>query len=136
MSIYLHWGITEGKQGVLNFEGHRSITTFLDVAKSVGILVIVRPGPYVLPPPSLPSLSPICRYINAETSGGGYPGWLTNVHDIARSNGTEFTAAWKPWIEEVAKYVAPYQYPDGPVIAMQSENEFSMDDLPGVSRLV
>ncbi|KAF8601279.1 hypothetical protein BDV93DRAFT_545951 [Ceratobasidium sp. AG-I] len=115
VSIYLHWGITEGKQGVLNFEGHRSITTFLDICKSVGILAIVRPGPY----------------INAETSGGGYPGWLTNVLDVARSNGTEFTRAWKPWIEEVSKYVAPYQYPDGPVIAMQGENEFSMDDLPG-----
>lgn len=33
----------------------------------------------------------------------------------------------------MSKYVAPYQYPDGPVIAMQGENEFSMDDLPGVS---
>lgn len=45
MSIYLHWGITEGKQGVLNFEGHRSVTKFLDIASEVGILVIVRPGP-------------------------------------------------------------------------------------------
>lgn len=39
--------MVEGKQGVLNFEGHRSITKFLDVAKEVGLLVIVRPGPYV-----------------------------------------------------------------------------------------
>ncbi|KAG8796599.1 hypothetical protein FRC12_016586 [Ceratobasidium sp. 428] len=112
VSIYLHWGITEGKQGVLNFEGHRSVTKFLDVAKSVGILVIVRPGPY----------------INAETSGGGFPGWVTNFADAARSNGTEFTAAWKPYITAVSKYVAPYQYPDGPVILVQSENEFSMSD--------
>ncbi|KAG9118771.1 hypothetical protein FRC07_006543, partial [Ceratobasidium sp. 392] len=112
VSIYLHWGITEGKQGVLNFEGHRSVTKFLDVAKSVGILVIVRPGPY----------------INAETSGGGFPGWVTNFADAARSNGTEFTTAWKPYITAVSKFVAPYQYPDGPVILVQSENEFSMDD--------
>ncbi|KAF8601289.1 hypothetical protein BDV93DRAFT_495966 [Ceratobasidium sp. AG-I] len=112
VSIYLHWGITEGKRSVLSFEGHRSITKFLDTAKSVGILVIVRPGPY----------------INAETTGGGYPGWLTNVLETARQNGTEFTQAWKPWIEEVSKQVAPYQYPDGPVIAMQAENEYSMDN--------
>jgi hypothetical protein len=45
VSIYLHWGITEGKPGNLNFEGHRSVTKFLDIAQSVGILVIVRPGP-------------------------------------------------------------------------------------------
>ncbi|KAG9118469.1 hypothetical protein FRC07_007010 [Ceratobasidium sp. 392] len=112
VSIYFHWGITEGKQGVLNFEGHRSVTRFLDVAKSVGILVIVRPGPY----------------INAETTGGGFPGWLTNFVDAGRSNGTEFTAAWKPYIEAVSKQAAPYQYPDGPVILVQSENEFSMND--------
>ncbi|QRV78064.1 glycoside hydrolase family 35 protein [Ceratobasidium sp. AG-Ba] len=112
VSIYLHWGIAEGKQGKLNFEGHRSVTTFLDVAKSVGILVIVRPGPY----------------INAETSGGGFPGWVTNFADKARSNGTEFTAAWKPYIAEVSKFVAPYQYPDGPVILVQSENEFNMSN--------
>ncbi|KAG8764925.1 hypothetical protein FRC12_007805, partial [Ceratobasidium sp. 428] len=112
VSIYFHWGITEGKQGTLNFEGHRSVTKFLDVAMSVGILVIIRPGPY----------------INAETSGGGFPGWLTNFADAGRSNGPEFTAAWKPYIAAVSKYVAPYQYPDGPVILVQSENEFSMSN--------
>ncbi|KAH7318896.1 glycoside hydrolase superfamily [Rhizoctonia solani] len=111
VSIYLHWGITEGKRGTLNFEGHRSVTKFLDVAKEVGILVIVRPGPY----------------INAETAGGGLPAWTTNLAGRARSNGTDFTAAWTPWISQVSKYVAPYQYPAGPVIAMQSENEFLSD---------
>ncbi|CAE7133094.1 unnamed protein product, partial [Rhizoctonia solani] len=118
VSIYLHWGLTEGKRGTLNFEGHRSVTKFLDVAKDVGILVIVRPGPY----------------INAETAGGGLPAWTGNLADTARSNGTEFTAAWTPWITQVSKYVAPYQYPAGPVIAMQAENEFLSDavepDLP------
>ncbi|KAF8751739.1 Beta-galactosidase, domain 3 [Rhizoctonia solani] len=95
VSIYLHWGITEGKRGTLNFEGHRSVTKFLGVAKQVGILVIVRPGPY----------------INAETAGGGLP---------------DGPPTW-PIGTQVSKYVAPYQYPDGPVIAMQSENEFLSD---------
>ncbi|CAE6480060.1 unnamed protein product [Rhizoctonia solani] len=111
VSIYLHWGITEGKRGTLNFEGHRSVTTFLDVAKDVGVLVIVRPGPY----------------INAETTGGGFPGWLTNIAEPARSNGSDFTAAWKPFMTAVSKFVAPYQFPEGPVILVQSENEFDMD---------
>ncbi|KEP45521.1 glycoside hydrolase family 35 protein [Rhizoctonia solani 123E] len=118
VSIYFHWGLTESKRGVLNFEGHRSVTRFLDVARDVGILVIVRPGPY----------------INAETAGGGYPGWLSNVPDTARSNGSDYTAAWKPYIQQVSRFVAPYQYPNGPVILMQSENEYSMDN-PSVSAL-
>ncbi|KAG8771233.1 hypothetical protein FRC12_003781 [Ceratobasidium sp. 428] len=113
VSIYLHWGITEGKRGTLNFEGYRSVTKFLDIAKEVGILVIVRPGPY----------------INAETTSGGMPGWVTNLADASRSNGTDFTAAWKPYITEVSKFTVPYQYPAGPVILMQSENEFGGDSV-------
>ncbi|KAG9080293.1 hypothetical protein FRC06_006824, partial [Ceratobasidium sp. 370] len=112
VSIYTHWGLTEGKQGRLNFEGYRSITTFLDIAKSVGILVIFRPGPY----------------INAETTVGGMPAWVSNLGGLSRSDAPEFTAAWKPYLTEASKYIAPYQYPDGPVIMVQSENEFNGDN--------
>ncbi|KAJ1308106.1 hypothetical protein OPQ81_002169 [Rhizoctonia solani] len=113
VSIYTHWGLSEGKRGVLNFDGYRSLTKFLDVAKSVGILVILRPGPY----------------INAETTSGGMPGWVSNLADASRSNGTDFTAAWKPYITQISKDAAPYQYPDGPVILVQSENEFGGDSV-------
>ncbi|KAG9099011.1 hypothetical protein FS749_002359 [Ceratobasidium sp. UAMH 11750] len=112
VAIYTHWGLTEGKQGKLNFEGFRSITKFLDIAKSVGILVIFRPGPY----------------INAETTSGGLPAWVSNLGGLSRSDAPEFTEAWKPYIIAASKYIAPYQYPDGPVILVQSENEFNGDD--------
>ncbi|KAG9082935.1 hypothetical protein FRC06_004764, partial [Ceratobasidium sp. 370] len=101
------------KRGTLNFEGHRSVKTFLDIAKEVETLVILRPEPY----------------INAETTSGGMPGWVTNLADASRSNGTDFTAAWKPYMAQVSKYAAPYQYPAGPVILIQSENEFGGDSV-------
>jgi beta-galactosidase GanA len=44
VSVYLHWGVTEGKQGTLDFTNYRSHTDFYQVAKEVGIFVIVRPG--------------------------------------------------------------------------------------------
>ncbi|CAE6442843.1 unnamed protein product [Rhizoctonia solani] len=113
VSIYTHWGLSEGKRGVLNFDGYRSLTKFLDVAKSVGVLVILRPGPY----------------INAETTSGGMPGWISNLADASRSNGSDFTAAWKPYITQISKDAAPYQYPDGPIILVQSENEFGGDSV-------
>ncbi|KAK7695246.1 hypothetical protein QCA50_002436 [Cerrena zonata] len=108
VSVYHHWGISEGKQGQLDFEYHRSQTDLYEVAKEVGLFVVSRPGPY----------------INAETHAGGFPGWLTNNPAKARTNQTGYTTAWTPYIEAVAKFVEPYQYPDGPVIAVQSENEF------------
>ncbi|ELU39498.1 glycoside hydrolase family 35 protein [Rhizoctonia solani AG-1 IA] len=94
VSIYFHWRLSESKRANLNFEGYLSVTRFLEIAKDVGILVIVRPGPY----------------INAETTGGGYPGWLTNVPDTARSNGSDFTPAWKPYIRAVSEYTDKTTY--------------------------
>ncbi|KAF8323218.1 glycoside hydrolase family 35 protein [Clavulina sp. PMI_390] len=110
VSIYLHWGATAFTSSEYDWNYWRSVTDFLDIAKSVGILVTVRPGPY----------------INAETNAGGFPGWLTTLAGTARTNVSDYTAAWTPWISSVAKFVAPYQYPDGPVIAIQAENEFHM----------
>ncbi|CAL1711293.1 unnamed protein product [Somion occarium] len=108
VSVYHHWGVSEGKQGELDFNDFRSHTDVYEVATEVGILVVARPGPY----------------INAETTAGGFPGWLTNNPAKARTNQTGFTEAWTPYIESVAQFVEPFQYPDGPVIAVQSENEF------------
>ncbi|KAG9083717.1 hypothetical protein FS749_005813, partial [Ceratobasidium sp. UAMH 11750] len=102
-----------GGKASITLKGFRSITKFLDIAKSVGIIVIFRPGPY----------------INAETTAGGLPAWVSNLGGLSRSNAPEFTKAWKPYIEKVSEYIAPYQYPDGPVILVQAENEFyTMDD--------
>ncbi|GJE91462.1 glycoside hydrolase family 35 protein [Phanerochaete sordida] len=108
VSVYHHWAASEGKQGELDFDYFRSQTAVYDVAKEVGLLVIARPGPY----------------INAETTGGGFPGWLTNNPAKARTNETGFLDAWTPYMDAVAAFIKPYQYPDGPVIAVQIENEF------------
>ncbi|TDL19485.1 glycoside hydrolase family 35 protein [Rickenella mellea] len=109
VSVYVHWGMTEGKQGHLDWNFHRSVTAFLQVAKRVGILVVMRPGPY----------------INAETTGGGFPGWLSNIQGLARSNAQDYTNAWQSYMTQVAQAIAPFQYPAGPVIGVQVENEFT-----------
>lgn len=44
MSIYIHWGLVEGKPGSLNWDYYRSLELFYEVAKKVGIYVIARPG--------------------------------------------------------------------------------------------
>ncbi|TDL23066.1 putative beta-galactosidase [Rickenella mellea] len=118
VSVYFHWGISTAKQGTLDFNFYRSHTDVYEIAKDLGILVIVRAGPYV----------------NAETNAGGFPGWLTNVPALARTNQTGYTNAWMPYITSVAKFVEPFQYPNGPVIAIQSENEFAPTSSTGPGR--
>lgn len=52
------------------------------------------------------------RRFSAKTcpvDAGGFPGWLTNIAGTARTNATDYTAAWLPWIEAISKFVAPYQ---------------------------
>lgn len=108
VSIYLHWGLISPSQGINRWTDHNDIVKFYEIAKEVGLLVIARPGPY----------------INAESAGGGLPAWLTVVPGLARTNATAYREAWHPYINEFAKLSAPYQYPDGPLIAVQAENEF------------
>ncbi|KAF8588348.1 glycoside hydrolase family 35 protein [Ramaria rubella] len=108
VSTYINWGVVEGKAGELDWNYYRSLETFYQIAKQVGMYVVARPGPY----------------INAETTGGGFPGWLTNVAATARTNQTGFVDSWQNYVKAFAEITSKYQYPDGPVIGVQSENEF------------
>ncbi|KAK0444118.1 glycoside hydrolase family 35 protein [Armillaria borealis] len=120
VSVYWHWGLSAPNAKEVRFTDHNNLTAFYKVAKQVGILVIVRPGPYV----------------NAETAGGGIPAWVSNLAGLARTNATDYKEAWLPYIEQFSQATAPYQYPDGPVIAIQSENEYFTSQslgIPGLS---
>ncbi|KAK0470339.1 glycoside hydrolase family 35 protein [Desarmillaria tabescens] len=137
VSVYWHWGLSAPNAKEIRFTDHNNLTAFYEVAKQVGILVIVRPGPYV----------------NAETAGGGIPAWVSNLPGLARTNATDYKEAWLPYIEQFSRETAPYQYPDGPVIgtgplenagvalmyllqAVQSENEYFTSQslgIPGLS---
>lgn len=110
VSIYIHWDQVNPSPGVFDFNGFRDLGAFLSVAHQVGIWVTVRPGPY----------------INAESTAGGFPGWVTTIEGHLRSNATDYEEAWTPYIQEVCKIVKPYQITEGgPVILMQVENELA-----------
>lgn len=49
VSIYVHWGTTEGKKGIRDWTQWRDVDAFLNIAKQVGIYVVARPGVSVLP---------------------------------------------------------------------------------------
>ncbi|KAJ6518287.1 glycoside hydrolase family 35 protein [Mycena vitilis] len=119
VSVYWHWGLSAPNPSEVRLTHHNDLARFFTTARDVGVLVIVRPGPYV----------------NAETAAGGIPGWATNIPGLARTNGTGYRAAWEPYIKAFAEATAPFQYPDGPVIAIQSENEFATTAQTGIPGL-
>ena len=62
VSIYIDWALLEGKPGVLLADGIFDLDPFFEAAQTAGIYILARPGPY----------------INAEVSGGGFPGWVSH----------------------------------------------------------
>ena len=111
VSIYFDWAYHSPKQGVYDFTGVRDVDELLDMAQQAGLYVIARPGPY----------------INAETSAGGFPGWLTTQAGRARSDAPDYLAATDEWFSAIDGILARHQLTNGTgsVIAYQIENELS-----------
>ncbi|GAB3892264.1 beta-galactosidase [Kibdelosporangium lantanae] len=83
----------------------------LDMAAEAGLYVIARPGPY----------------INAEVTGGGFPGWLSTQAGAARSAAPDYLAAADEWLTNIDRIIGRHQFTDGrgSVILYQIENELS-----------
>ena len=111
VQTYIAWNIHEPIQGQYNFEGDSDIVSFIELANSLGLLVIVRAGPY------------IC----AEWDFGGFPAWLLNDTSIAlrSSKDKRYLDAVDSWMSVVLPKVRPLLYSNGgPVISVQVENEY------------
>ncbi|MFE9557735.1 beta-galactosidase [Streptomyces sp. NPDC006703] len=116
-SIYFDWDFHSPKPGVYDFTGVRDVDKLLDIAREVGIYVIARPGPY----------------INAETDGGGFPGWLVTQRGKARTTAPDYLAAADEWLSKIDPILARHQLTNGTgtVIAYQVENEYYQDTADG-----
>jgi beta-galactosidase GanA len=102
VSIYVHWGLVNPSNGVIDFEGFRALDLAFKAARDAGLWVVLRPGPY----------------INAETSAGGIAHWVTSeVAGHLRTNETNFYESWQDYIRAVIAEVTPWQITEGgPVI--------------------
>ncbi|KAK6540670.1 hypothetical protein TWF694_008063 [Orbilia ellipsospora] len=110
VSFYVHWGFIEYDRGTFNWNGIHDLQPFFDAAKAANIWLLARPGPY----------------INAEASGGGFPGWGTRVEGLWRNSNSNYTSAWQPYWNSVSQIIAKNQITNGgPVILVQPENEYT-----------
>ncbi|KAM8806944.1 beta-galactosidase-1-like protein [Eudromia elegans] len=110
VQVYVPWNYHEPLPGVYDFAGERDVEAFLDLAAELGLLVILRPGPY------------IC----AEWEMGGLPAWLLWKPDIVlRSSDPDYLAAVDSWLHVLLPKIKPrlYQY-GGSIISVQVENEY------------
>lgn len=131
---YIPWSVHEVRRGVFDFgekDPKKEVERFLRLAGDMGLWAIVRPGPH----------------INSELTYFGFPKRLLKMeHLLARSaTGTPvflpapFRAfpvpsyASEAFYEELSLYfdalaprLRPLLSPDGPVVAVQADNEMSL----------
>lgn len=111
VATYVFWNYHETSPGVWNFKtGNKNIREFIKTAQKVGLMVILRPGPYAC----------------AEWEFGGYPWWLEREKSLViRSYNKPFLDSCKTYINKLAEQVKDLQITKGgPIIMVQAENEF------------
>ncbi|TRZ27061.1 hypothetical protein HGM15179_000106 [Zosterops borbonicus] len=111
VQVYIPWNYHETLPGVYDFTGNRDVEAFLDLTAELGLLVILRPGPY------------IC----AEWEMGGLPAWLLwKQPDInLRTSNPAYLAAVDSWLHILLPKIKPRLYQQGGnIISVQVENEY------------
>ena len=110
VQTYVPWNFHETDKGILSFDGDKDIVKFIQTAQDVGLLVILRAGPY------------IC----AEWEMGGLPGWLlTNRSMVLRSSDPGYLMYVDLWFSVLLPKMKPLLYENGgPIITVQVENEY------------
>ncbi len=134
VSTYLSWRRHEPEQGRFQWgaeDPRLDLRRFLQLCAARDLFVQLKPGPW------------IC----AEETGGGYPDWLmARTADLALGAGGKpclgyntpfehpvpsmhapgYLAAARDWLRAVWRQVGDFGWPNGPVFAVQLDNEPSM----------
>ena len=131
IEVYMPWSAHETAPGAFDFSGPRDLSRFLDLAAERGLKVIARPGPH----------------INAEITGFGYPDRILEDPEL-QARGPEGNPVFCPapprmfpvpsnagdglyreferYLEALVPILEPRQHPDGPIVALQADNENTM----------
>ncbi|XP_059488990.1 beta-galactosidase [Neocloeon triangulifer] len=111
VSTYVEWRSHETLPGKYDFSGDLDLENFLKTAQEEGLLVLLRPGPY------------IC----AERDFGGLPSWLMHVNPKMklRTRDVSYMGYVRRWFTVLFSRISPYFYGNGgPIIMVQVENEY------------
>lgn len=110
VETYTCWNLHERREGEFDFSGILDFGKFIDIANELGLLCIIRPGPY------------IC----AEWDYGGLPSWLLTHRDMRiRCMDEKFLEREKRYLDKIFEVVRPRLITNGGnVIMVQVENEY------------
>lgn len=137
ISTYVMWGWHCPAPGVFDFSGQthpaRDLLGFIHLVQEMGFELILKPGPF----------------IDAEVLGGGIPSWFLAQHPEAhalRADGREwhhsdsnqarctylhpvYQQHVQEWYAQFSRAALAHQWPGGPVVALQVDNETPGDGM-------
>lgn len=110
VETYTCWNLHERKEGEFDFSGRLDVARFVDMAASLGLNVILRPGPY------------IC----AEWDFGGLPSWLLRYPGIGlRCSNEIYISRVQRYYQELFRLLrSRLSTQGGPIYMVQIENEY------------
>ncbi|MBB3188716.1 glycoside hydrolase family 35 protein [Microbacter margulisiae] len=111
ISMYVFWNDHEKSPGQFDFTtGNHNIRRFIQLCQEEGMLVLLRPGPYVC----------------GERDFGGLPAYLLSIPDIkVRCSDPRYIAAVNRYIKALSAQIKSLQCTHGgPIVMVQIENEY------------
>lgn len=131
ISSYVPWSVHETGAGNYDFKGPRDLKAFIDEVEGAGLYLLLRPGPHInaelthfgFPERILSDSAMLAR--NAR----GTPVWLPappKFFPVPSYASGAFQAQVHDWFAAFANQVQSRMYPDGPLIALQVDNEMQM----------
>uniref|UniRef100_A0A8C3WB60 Beta-galactosidase n=1 Tax=Catagonus wagneri TaxID=51154 RepID=A0A8C3WB60_9CETA len=110
VTTHVPWNLHEPKRGQFYFIGNLDLSSFISMAIEVDLWVILCPGPY----------------IGSDLDLGGLPSWLLQDPKMKlRTTYKGFIKAVNHYFDDLIPRILSLQFQeDGPIIAMQVENEY------------
>ena len=110
VETYTCWNLHERKEGQFDFSGRLDVVRYIEIAESLGLKIILRPGPY------------IC----SEMDFGGLPSWLLTYENLhIRCNDPKYLSKIRPYYHELFSRVSSHICTrGGGIIMVQIENEY------------
>ncbi|MFS0704292.1 beta-galactosidase [Cellulomonas sp. 179-A 9B4 NHS] len=107
VSTYVTWIHHEPVRGRADFTGRLDVAAFVRLAGELGLHVVLRVGPWV----------------HGEVRNGGFPDWVQAAPVRHRTDDPAYLALVRAWFARLGEQVADLCGPDGPVLAVQLDNE-------------
>ncbi|KFR03751.1 Beta-galactosidase, partial [Opisthocomus hoazin] len=117
IQTYVPWNYHEPQLGMYDFSGDKDLEYFLQLANDIGLLVILRAGPYICAEWDM-----VQPFVTVISFLGKKAEKSRNIYTLCI---TDYLAAVEKWMGVLLPKMRPHLYQNGgPVIMVQVENEY------------